>query len=114
MKETNNRKYPRLNSYLPLRYKIRGSSEFGSSVTRDISISGMRFTTENYIKPATDISLEINLLSKIISSIGRVKWSQALPHSNKYQIGLEFIEIESNNRFFLSDYINFKRESSEA
>ena len=113
MKEINNRKYPRLNSYLPLRYKIRGRSEFGSSLTRDISISGMRFTTQDYIKPTTDISVEINLLSKIISSIGRVKWSQSLPHSNRYQIGLEFIEIEPGNRFFLSDYINFKSESSE-
>ena len=113
MKEINNRKYPRLSLAVPLRYKIRGQTQFGSSVTRDISTGGVRFTSESYIKPATDISLEIGILSKVINSIGKVKWSQSLPHSNRYQIGLEFIELETLNKNFLSDYINFQREFKE-
>lgn len=113
MKAINNRRANRLSLGLPLRYKIRGQTEFGRSVTKDISTGGVRFTAESYIKPATEISLEIDIFSKIINSIGKVKWAQALPHSNRYQIGLQFIEIESVNKSFLSEYINFKHEFRE-
>ena len=109
IRELNKRRFPRLDLDLPVRYKIRGYSDFGSSVTKDISIGGLRFITDRYIKPLTDIMLEIDILSRTISSIAKVKWSQSLPHSNRYQIGLEFIELARENKDYLSDFVNFKQ-----
>lgn len=109
LKEAEKRKFYRFPLNTPLHYKIRGAAEFGSSVTKDISVGGLRFVVDKYISPSTYLMLEFNLLSKIINPIGRVKWLQPLPHSNRYQMGLEFIELEPESKNFLSDYINLRR-----
>ena len=47
-------------------------------------------------------------LSKIINPVGRVVWSQSLSHSDRYQMGIEFIEINPQDKNYLSDYINMR------
>jgi c-di-GMP-binding flagellar brake protein YcgR len=109
LKGSEKRKFPRLESDLRLRYQIRGTPQFGNAIAKDISVGGLRFAVGNYIRPLTDIMLEINMLSRVINPIGRVRWTQALPHSNRYQVGLEFIEIEPVSKNYLSDYINLRQ-----
>lgn len=108
LKRIEKRRFPRLDLSLPLHYKLRGCSEAGSSLTKDISIGGIRFITDRYIKPSTDIMLEINILSRVINPIGRIRWAQSLPHSNRYNVGLEFIQLAPEDKNYLSGYISLK------
>lgn len=107
--ENEKRKFPRLVSDLLLRYQVRGTPQFGNAITKDISVGGVRFAVESYIKPLTDIMLEINILSRTVNPIARVRWTQPLAHSNRYQVGLEFIEIEPMSKNYLSDYLTLKQ-----
>lgn len=108
------RRCSRLNLSLPLHYQIRGSQEFGNTVTKNISTGGVSFIIDRFIKPQTRIILDINILSKNINSIGIVRWAGNLPHSDKYQVGLEFVGITPTNKNYISDYIDmhFLKEGS--
>jgi c-di-GMP-binding flagellar brake protein YcgR len=96
---------------VPIRYQIRGTQEFGSTITKNISSGGLSFTLDKFIKPQTNIIIDINLLSRNINSIAAVRWAGNLPHSNKYQLGLEFIEIATADKLYISDYVGLKNNN---
>jgi len=102
------RRFGRVNLHAPVRYQIRGVSEFDNTVSEDISVGGVAFNGFKFIPPATPLMLEINLLSKVLHPIGRVSWCQPLSHSNRNRLGVEFLELESSEKRYLSDYINMQ------
>jgi len=81
---------------------------FATALTQDISLLGTRLNTDRFFPVGLNLNLELNILSKIINPVGRVAWSQALPHSDRYQMGVEFIEVNPQDKNYLSDYINMR------
>lgn len=100
------RQFPRINAKFPLRYQIKRGGFVASALTQDISISGAKLNADRFFPLGLNLNLELNILSKIINPVGRVIWSQSLPHSDRYQMGIEFIKISPQDRNHLSDYIN--------
>jgi hypothetical protein len=109
IKESEKRRFPRVILSTPCSFKIRGTPEFGNGLTKDISATGLRFVSDKYLKPSTDVAVEINVLHRAINPIGRIKWSQPLSHSNRYQMGLEFVELDTESKNYLSDYISLRK-----
>lgn len=104
------RRFPRVKLKASLCYKIRGTAECNNSVTDDISLGGVGFINHNFIPPETSVGLEINILSKMLNPIGKIAWSQPLPHSNRYRVGVEFLEFDPREKNYLSDYINLQQD----
>lgn len=107
---TEKRKLARLPIDLPFNYKVRGYAEFGSGIAKDISAGGLRFLSDEYIKPLTCVMFEINVLSRVINSAGMIRWSVPFSHSNRYQAGLEFLELDPLTRKYLSDYVYLRKK----
>jgi len=99
---------PRLKLRTPLRYQVRGTSESGETVTDDISRGGISFIEHKFIAPAALVMLEINLLSRILRSVGRVAWASPLPRSDRYRLGIEFLELGSQEKNYLNDFIDMQ------
>ena len=100
------RQFQRFNAKFPIRYQIKRGGFFASALTADVSLSGTRLNADRFFPRGLNLNLQLNILSKIINPIGKVIWSQPLPHSNRYQMGIEFIEINPQDKNYLSDYIN--------
>ena len=100
------RRFPRLNAKFPIRYQIKRGGFFASALTDDLSLSGTRLNADRFFPQGLNLNLELNILSKIINPIGRVIWSQPLPRSNRFQMGIEFININPQDKNHLSEYIN--------
>lgn len=94
---------------MPLRYQIRGESGYHNTVSDDISISGIGFIDNEFLAPNTYAMLEFNVLSRVLRPIGRVVRANPLPHSDRYRLGLEFIECSKGEKNYLGDFINMKR-----
>lgn len=102
------RSSPRLSAKIPLRCQVRGLGGYESAVSEDISVGGVGFTNDRFISKDTYLNLEINLFSRIINAIGRVTHVNSLPHADKYHFGVQFLELDLNQKKYLSDYINMK------
>lgn len=102
------RQFERITLKAPLRYQIRGTPEFNTALTNDIGIGGIGFINDKFIAPQTRLALEVNVLSRILSSIGRVARSEPVPYSDRYKIGVEFLEINNKAKEFLSDYVDMQ------
>jgi hypothetical protein len=100
------RRFPRLSAKFPIRYQMKRGGFFACALTADLSLSGTRLNTDRFFPRGLNLNLELNILSKIINPVGRVVWSQPLPRTDRYQMGVEFIEISPPDRSYLFDYIN--------
>ncbi|MBM3255281.1 MAG: PilZ domain-containing protein [Candidatus Omnitrophica bacterium] len=100
------RLYPRLKLGLPLRYQARGTQEFRNALSDNLSIGGISFTALSYIAPSTNLMLEINLLSRALNPVARVAWAVPIAHSDKYKLGLEFVEFNPRDREYVGDFID--------
>lgn len=106
------RSFPRIELHTPLRYQIRGQPQFDNATSFDISSGGMCFTSNNFIPPETALMLEIKVLSCFFKAIGKVVWAQTLPHSYRNHIGVQFIEVDPEEKKCLEDFINMKTKNN--
>lgn len=106
------RVFPRIDFHSPIRFQIRGTQEMKATTTRNISANGINFTDAQFIAPDTAVMLEINLLNTILKPVGRVCWSYPLPHSDRYHVGIQFVEFSAGEQNTLTDYINMHTEIS--
>ncbi len=102
------RQFPRIKISNPLRYQVRGKEAFSNGICNNISAGGLALVSESFIPRATPVMLEINVLSRVLNPIGRVSWATSMPHSDRYRMGVEFLEINPRDRQYLSDYVNLQ------
>lgn len=100
------RSFPRIQLRAPVHLRIRGLSEFNNTVSNNISLNGVGIINDTFIAAQTSVMLEINLLSHILRPIGRVAWASPLSHSDRYQLGIEFLELDPQEKNYLKNFIN--------
>ena len=106
MKLEEKRRFPRITFKAPIHYQVRGRSEFSNAVSSDLSLGGLNFVTDKFIAPRTSVGLEVDVLSRILSPIGRVAWLSPLAHSDRYKVGVEFLEFDPPEKVYLNDYLD--------
>jgi hypothetical protein len=99
------RRFPRLGCRLQLRYQPRGAGYFNNALSDDISINGLSFSSDKFIAPKTCLGFEINILSNLLTPVGKVSWVSQFPFSHRYKVGVEFLEMDQANKHYLGDYI---------
>ena len=107
-KVENRRLFPRADVNVPVNCHVRGSGASSTCVLKDISVGGLSFTADEYRAPETILNLEVNLLSRVIQAAGKVAWVSPMPHSYRYSVGVEFIEMDPVQKRFLSDYMGMR------
>lgn len=104
------RQFPRVPLHGPLHFQVKTTSKFGSTVSRDISEGGIRFLSDDFVPVGTSMILEVNLDNspKYINAVADVVWSQKVPHSERYQLGLRFSEINEAYYQDICEYVRFR------
>ncbi len=107
-KQRENRCFPRIDFHSKIQYQVRGKPDFNSALTNDISCGGLRFTNDRFVPTSTAVMLEINVLNRVLRPVGKVAWSTPLSHSNRNQMGIEFVEFNLREQIYLKDFINMQ------
>ncbi|HDZ28171.1 MAG TPA: PilZ domain-containing protein [Candidatus Aminicenantes bacterium] len=113
------RKFPRIENPFFISYRLEDDNSFGISkaIGENISGGGLMFEKENSFHSCSILYLEIYLQSDptedtIYSTPTKAKvvWVNRKenvskePGSNKYQVGIEFIEIKTEDRERIIEY----------
>ena len=109
-KRKENRCFPRIDFHSQMRYQLRGKPNFNNAISNDISCGGLKFTSNNFVPTLTPVMLEINILNRVLRPIGRVAWSRSLAHSDRNQMGVEFVEFNPVEKNYLKEFINMQKE----
>jgi c-di-GMP-binding flagellar brake protein YcgR len=77
------------------------------SLTRDISIGGVRLMTVAPLEAGARVRLEITLSRsrKRIKAMAEVRWVRELYAREVFEVGLQFVGLEPDAEFALMDHI---------
>ena len=115
MKETNmgteKRQYPRVETQIPVRYRIQGEAagtQVSGSLTGDLSAGGLMFKTKGLIASACNLILELDLPTQTqpITATSKVAWVKNDTTEKEYVVGNQFLEITKRDQDLISQYVN--------
>ena len=93
----------------PLRYRIIpvDASGFRNASVQDISMTGFRFHSQEFIPKRASIILEMNFLGHApIHSLARAVWVRELPSDGGYEVGGMFVEPPRGARTTLTQLVS--------
>lgn len=105
------RRFQRLKANCPVDYRFFNAERYQQSVTCDISEGGISFLVDGPVSIGTHIYFEARLKNRPQSlyGIARVAWSSREPYSEKYKVGLEFVEAGSISKADITSFIEQNR-----
>ncbi len=106
------RRFPRLPMRIPLSCTVRGEGACCKTLTSDVSAGGISFVHDRFIPPDTTLMIELTVLNKALTPIGKVVSATPLPYSNRFRHGVEFVAIESEQKNCIRDFVEFRKEGS--
>ena len=100
------RENPRIGISFPVACKTLPSRRYFYTVSKDLSLMGVRILSNDFLPKNDFIKLNINLINKILNLKARIIWCSRERVSDRYLAGLEFVEIGDLDRQNLSEFIN--------
>ncbi|MBU1084014.1 MAG: PilZ domain-containing protein [Candidatus Omnitrophica bacterium] len=105
------RKHQRIEAHVPLRYgnvKDGSRNKGEGSITRDLSVGGVRFRTGSFIPMAKRLLVELDIpeREKPIKAIAKIAWIKKTVSGNDYETGNQFLEMSKEDRDYITDYIS--------
>jgi c-di-GMP-binding flagellar brake protein YcgR len=111
------RKTFRLNAYHLAKYRLSSQGEWQSALASigDISAGGARLRTEEKIARGSVLEMFINFpqLSSPVFCKAKVVWVKKIGKDNRFDMGLEFLEIDDLLRQEINRRIDYVRRRSE-
>lgn len=99
------RRTPRIRTYQPVRLQPLHSSRFMDTLTKDVSLQGLRCISEQTFPVATELNIELSTIEGPMSARGRTAWFQMIPHSDQVELGIAFSDISQETLRRLSAYL---------
>lgn len=76
------------------------------TVSRDLSMGGVKILTEDFVTPGQDMKLCINLINAMAEVKAEVAWCTKRSYSEQYYVGLRFSEVNDKNKNNLGKFID--------
>lgn len=105
------RKFLRLPASARIQFRRIGYVAIRKKLSKDISISGIRFLSDQFIPVASHIKISLHLEEDEmpVQFICRIAWNKSLYNDESYEIGAEILEISKEGQDRLKRYIGSLR-----
>jgi len=109
------RKFVRILESAEISYRLISKVKLKGTLSKDISKGGLRFTVRDFVPKDSIMKIKINLRKIPLSfeTTGKVKWIRRMPSSERFEIGVEFVEITRSVLIHLDQYIQTLQVSKE-
>lgn len=99
------RRFPRTQMSLPTEGRLLGSAKYFHTVSKDISLVGIRILGNEFLPQGHFLKLDINLIERMLALKAKIVWCNKERLSDRYQIGLEFLELDNENRICIAEFL---------
>jgi c-di-GMP-binding flagellar brake protein YcgR len=103
------RRFPRLNlnASVQFRHVLKPQKAFTGAVCKNLSAQGMCMAGAPLLSPEARLVLLLSLpkLLKPLRMIAKVTWMREQPQSERFDYGLQFIEISSQDQDTIAGYV---------
>lgn len=97
----------RYRAYLPLRFQAQGDAGAVQTLTKDLSVGGLRCMSPKPVPVAYETRVELMLatVQEPLTLRATVQWFRSMPYSDQYELGLSFHGVSSQSARRLSTYL---------
>ena len=101
------RKFIRIPESSQISYEILSELKAGDYLTRDISQGGIRFFVHEFIRRDSILKIKLTLAKTTFyfEALAKVVWISEDTLSERYEVGVEFVDRPQNASEHLIDYI---------
>ena len=101
------RKFVRVPESSHISYRIMPNVKTGEYLTKDISQGGIRFLIHDFVAKNSFLKIRLTLQNITFSfeALVKVVWVVEDSRSEKYEVGVEFVDIPKDANKHLMDYI---------
>jgi c-di-GMP-binding flagellar brake protein YcgR len=94
------RRFPRLSFKEAVKFQIGEYTLPDGSLSKDLSRGGISLTVNEFIpvKAPVIVYLQKNEESRVVELRGTVAWVKIIPESERFQIGIQFCDIDESAR----------------
>lgn len=98
----------------PVGYQIHEDTPDTGSLSKDLSLGGVRIRVQEFIPLRTVLNLKIHLKhpERQVPVKGEVVWVREVPHSEVFDIGIRFIEVHPTGD--LREFIRNKKNEEQS
>lgn len=84
-----------------------GEDEIYYAFSQDISPGGIKVITDSPFSVKTRFEVEVALPGekRVIKGLAEVRWVKSRPEGDIYEMGLEFVELDDQNRIHLLEHV---------
>jgi len=102
------RRLSRVRCHLPVRLYPKGEAKVIETLTKDVSLGGLKCLSPSPKTIGTSVIVELDLGpgEMSVDLRGHVAWFQDLPESDQFYLGLIFDEFHERTRQRLSRYLD--------
>lgn len=102
------RKHPHIRVYLPAKLHPKGNHTPLHTLTKDLSLGGLRCLSLKAIPVSMELQIELTVPnnSEVFQLHGRVAWFRSLPESDQYDLGISFSDLPEKTGQHLSAYLD--------
>ena len=101
------RKYIRVPDHLKVNYRVLSQAKTTGYLTRNISQGGVSFFVSEFVPPGTILEIRLTI-EKLVFSFEtqvEVRWIKEHPQDNRFEVGVEFVNIPQGALEHLIQYI---------
>lgn len=100
------RKFARVQSDFPVQQRLmpQGNTQrIHNSISNDLSEGGIQLSSFYFYPVNSKIMIEVFLAwdEEPVHATGKVIWIEQIPHQERYRIGVEFSDLNEDNRSYL-------------
>lgn len=89
----------------PVECNVLPGKEYFYTVSKDLSIGGVRILSDEFLSKNNCLKLNINLIDKVLGMKAKVVWCNKERASDRYSAGLEFVEIAEDSKSYLNSIV---------
>ena len=108
------RKNPRIDIALPIEYSLpQRTKKILYTVSKNVGLGGIEILCDDFLSWGQTLRTQINLIDTIAHTRTEVVWCQKEMHSERYRIGLKFLELKEKDKARLCGFIDGIYQSIE-
>lgn len=106
------RNAPRFRAYRPVRLQKPNSPQVVETLTKNLSLGGIRCLSASIFPVSSDVSMDLMLSAgeASLSMKGRAVWVRTIPYSDQFELGISFGSIPPDGKRRLSAYLDHLSE----
>jgi len=102
----NRRKNPRVGVSFPVECSVASEKNYFYTVSKDLSNNGVKILAGQALSKGASLRLNINLINKIVDVLAKVAWCNKERASERYCVGLEFLEMDKLSQETLGGFLS--------